>query len=175
MPSSLKPCLDGRPHCFSSSPALELGGGTNAKLGNDWVLKPWSYKGITVLTALDDVKKAVEAYPPGQNGIDGGGFEIKNYRIPDRSEGDVAYLYVQFESEVRGYIDDVEFVLADGQVNVRSSSRTGYLDLGVNAKRLNWLAKRLGSVKGWSTVPVRQKEHPDYFAQNDLTDKDVGL
>ena len=45
-----------------------------------------------------------------------------------------AYLYVQFESRRRGYIDDVEFLLADGTMQLRTSSRLGYLDLGVNAK-----------------------------------------
>eukprot|EP00965_Chrysotila_dentata_P051183 1696311-Pleurochrysis_carterae.AAC.5 len=44
-------------------------------------------------------------------------------------------MYVQYESLRRGYIDDVEFALAKGIVNVRTSSRVGYLDLGVNAKR----------------------------------------
>ena len=38
---------------------------------------------------------------------------------------------------MEGYVDDVEFALADGVANMRTSSRLGYLDLGVNAKRFN--------------------------------------
>ena len=68
---------------------------------------------------------------------------------------------------------DVEFALQDGTANVRTSSRLGYLDLGVNAKRFNWFAKRLGGQPGWKTAPLLAKEHMDYFYQNRLTDKDV--
>ena len=70
----------------------------------------------------------------GQNGIDGGGFQV----IAQRASTEGAYLYVQFESLRKGYIDDMEFAVQDGRVNVRTSSRLGYLDLGVNAKRYNW-------------------------------------
>ena len=42
---------------------------------------------------------------------------------------------LQFESGKRGYIDDFELALVQpGKVLVRSSSRIGYLDFGVNAK-----------------------------------------
>ena len=51
----------------------------------------------------------------------------------------------------------------------------GYLDLGVNAKRYNWFAKEVGKCKGWKVSPIRERDHPGYFAQNDLTDADVGL
>ena len=56
-----------------------------------------------------------------------------------------AYIYVQFESRRKGYIDDMEFNLAKGVCHVRTSSRLGYTDSGVNAKRFNWFALRLGS------------------------------
>lgn len=179
VPGDLKPCLDGRPHCFSSSKALTPAGDTT-KLGEDWLVRPFTYSGRSLLEAFDDVKRAVDAYPPGQSGVDGGGFQIATLRLPELVSNDVGYLYVQFESEARGYIDDVEFVVSEtrageGKVNVRTSSRSGYLDLGVNAKRYNWFAKRLGATKGWKTTPLRSVDHRDYFAQNDLTDKDVGL
>ena len=82
---------------------------------------------------------------------------------------------MQFESQGKGYRDDMEFAVLNGVVNVRTSSRLGYLDYGVNAKRHNWFAKRLGAVKGWKTTPIRAKDHPDYFAQNELTDEMVGI
>ena len=91
---------------------------------------------------------------------------------------------------------------------MRTSSRSGYLDYGANAKRYNWLAKeacpnpnpnpnsnpnpnpnpdpnpnpnpnfnpnpnQVGKSKGWKITPIRQKEHPGYFEQNDITDADV--
>ena len=130
VPSDLKPCLDGRPHCFSSSKAVTAAG-DSTKLGSDWLVQPWSYKGKSQLQALDDIKSAVDAYQVGQNGIDGGGFKVVTFRLPEQAEQDVGYLYVQFESLVMGYIDDMEFVVAPGGlVNVRTSSRAGYLDFG---------------------------------------------
>lgn len=53
-----------------------------------------------------------------------------------REEGD--YLYAEFTSRLMGYVDDVEFLAdpASGVVHVRSASRLGHSDLGVNAKRL---------------------------------------
>jgi len=50
-------------------------------------------------------------------------------------------------------------------VEVRSSSRVGYLDYGVNAKRLNYIANALRS-KGWDAPGVDLKTHQDYAIQN---------
>jgi hypothetical protein len=57
--------------------------------------------------------------------------------------------------------------------NVRTSSRLGYLDMGVNAKRLNWFAERLGSTPGWKTRPLLKKGHEEYFSLNGVTDQDM--
>ena len=82
---------------------------------------------------------------------------------------------VQFEAAA-GYVDDVEFLARDGLVQVRTSSRVGYLDYGVNAKRYNWFAKKLGSFNGWKTKPVLLKEHLEYADLNQLeSDKDLGF
>ena len=59
-------------------------------------VKPWTYHGISVAGALTDLKRAVDEYQPGQNGIDGGGFKIVSVRLPQDAD-DVGYLYVQFE------------------------------------------------------------------------------
>ncbi len=48
------------------------------------------------------------------------------------------YLYAQFKSALLGFVDDVEFYL-DRQANViqvRSASRLGQSDLGVNRQRI---------------------------------------
>jgi uncharacterized protein (DUF1499 family) len=48
------------------------------------------------------------------------------------------YLYAEFTSALMGYVDDVEFFLdpAAGVIQVRSASRLGQSDLGVNRKRI---------------------------------------
>jgi len=159
----LKPCTDGKPHCFSSTPeVLEFDYGTT----DDWLVKPFKYD-KPLADAVADLKSAIAAYPPGQRGIDGGGFQL----ITDSINDDVGYLYVQFESQRKGYIDDMEFALRQGVVNVRTSSRLGYLDLGVNAKRFNWFAEKMGKTPGWTTFPLLAKDHPQYFELNSLTDK----
>ena len=56
---------------------------------------------------------------------------------------------------------------------MRTSSRLGYLDMGVNAKRYQWFSERLGGTTGWKTSPLTSKAHEQYFSLNGVTDKDV--
>ena len=59
---------------------------------------------------------------------------------------DGTYLYAEFESALMGFVDDVEFLL-DGsgqQIHVRSASRLGYSDLGVNRKRVETIRAAFG-------------------------------
>ncbi len=48
------------------------------------------------------------------------------------------YLYAEFTSRIMGYVDDVEFLFdpVNGITHVRSASRLGYGDMGVNRKRI---------------------------------------
>ena len=47
------------------------------------------------------------------------------------------YLYTEFSSNLFGFVDDVEFYADQGgRIDVRSSSRIGYSDAGVNRKRV---------------------------------------
>lgn len=48
------------------------------------------------------------------------------------------YLYAEFTSRLMGYVDDVEFLAdpANNQVHVRSASRLGHSDMGVNRQRI---------------------------------------
>ena len=46
------------------------------------------------------------------------------------------YLYAEFSTPLMGYVDDVEFYCDGKAVHVRSASRLGYSDLGVNRKRV---------------------------------------
>lgn len=127
----LKPCATS-PNCwcssapFSDNPARYLA--------------PWTG------TSIKDVKKVIDSYQVGQNGIDGGGFSIIEYDEAGQ------YIYVQFQSYKAGYIDDFEcwFNPASGKYDVRSSSRVGLSDLGVNAKRLEYIGSRLEKEFGWT-------------------------
>ena len=57
------------------------------------------------------------------------------------------YLYAEFKSKLMGYVDDVEFYVDEGQkvIHVRSASRLGKSDLGVNRKRVETIR---GLMKG---------------------------
>lgn len=167
----LKPCTDGKPHCFSTSPEqFEDNDLFNADYGQtaEWLVPPFKFS-KPLAAALADVKAAIAAYPPGQSGIDGGGFKVTS----ESSSAEQAYVYVQFESRRKGFIDDVEFLLVNGALELRTSSRLGYLDLGVNAKRFNWFARKFASLDGWTATPIAQKGHEEYFSLNQITDKDV--
>lgn len=50
------------------------------------------------------------------------------------------YLYAEFSSRWMGFVDDVEFFFDDvGEIEVRSASRLGESDLGVNRQRIEAL------------------------------------
>jgi uncharacterized protein (DUF1499 family) len=59
-------------------------------------------------------------------------------------EQDANYLRAEFSSQVLRFVDDVEFLLGEQAVDVRSASRLGYSDLGVNRQRIEDLRQRLG-------------------------------
>jgi uncharacterized protein (DUF1499 family) len=46
------------------------------------------------------------------------------------------YLHAEYESDWLKFVDDVEVVIKDGFIHLRSASRLGHSDLGVNAERL---------------------------------------
>ncbi|MEM8501260.1 MAG: DUF1499 domain-containing protein [Pseudomonadota bacterium] len=53
------------------------------------------------------------------------------------------YISSEFSSETFQFVDDVEFRLTKGAVHVRSASRVGYSDNGVNAARVAALRAKL--------------------------------
>ncbi|MEO0368438.1 MAG: DUF1499 domain-containing protein [Pseudomonadota bacterium] len=53
------------------------------------------------------------------------------------------YLAAEFSSKTFKFVDDMEFRLADDAVHVRSASRVGLSDHGVNLARVNALRERL--------------------------------
>ena len=69
--------------------------------------------------------------------------EIKGVVEGIEETGD--YLYAEFKSKLMGYVDDVEFYRdsAANAVQVRSASRLGKSDLGVNRKRVEEIRSKL--------------------------------
>jgi uncharacterized protein (DUF1499 family) len=60
-------------------------------------------------------------------------------------QADENYLYAEFASKLMGFVDDVEFYADDSAkvIHVRSASRLGQSDLGVNRKRVEELRSKL--------------------------------
>ncbi|MEM9502833.1 MAG: DUF1499 domain-containing protein [Cyanobacteria bacterium P01_E01_bin.43] len=84
-------------------------------------IAPFSYTGDTA-AAMTTLRQVIEA----QDGSE----------VIEQTD---TYLYAEFTSKLMGYVDDVEFYLpadAAGTVHVRSASRLGQSDLGVNRKRI---------------------------------------
>jgi uncharacterized protein (DUF1499 family) len=67
-------------------------------------------------------------------------------KIQEERDG---YLWAMFTSRVFRFVDDVEFrmVPTDGLIHVRSGSRVGYSDLGVNRRRVEKLRARFNQKK----------------------------
>ena len=59
------------------------------------------------------------------------------------------YIHVEFTSFLFRFVDDVEFLLDDGAktIHVRSASRIGHSDLGVNRKRVEAIRSRFNAVR----------------------------
>lgn len=72
--------------------------------------------------SMQDVKKAVEAMP--RTSI---------------IRADANYLYAEFRSRLLRYVDDVEFFHDGNVIHVRSASRLGRRDFGVNRNRVERL------------------------------------
>ncbi len=53
-------------------------------------------------------------------------------------EDAAGYMRIEFRSAVLQFVDDVEFLLDDANkaIQIRSASRAGYWDIGVNRKRV---------------------------------------
>lgn len=55
------------------------------------------------------------------------------------------YLYAEYKSKLLGFVDDVEFLASEkeGVIHVRSASRLGRRDYGVNRKRIESIREQL--------------------------------
>ena len=74
-------------------------------------------------------------------------YSMKRVRVVASGED---FIRAEFVSAIFRFVDDVEFYL-DGRkkvIHVKSASRVGYSDLGVNRRRVENLRKRFGEVEG---------------------------
>ncbi len=78
--------------------------------------------------AIADLKKVIE-------GMEGA-------KIIEQTDN---YLYAEFKTKLMGFVDDVEFYLDPNEnvIHVRSASRLGKSDLGVNRKRIESIRAKL--------------------------------
>ncbi|WP_137169295.1 DUF1499 domain-containing protein [Marinomonas sp. FW-1] len=139
--------------------ALVVGFGIYAKISNklpeglgvtDGFLKPCpsSPNCVSTQAAEDDKEHYVEPIiytsdrKSAQLAIESYLLEQGNTRIVTSALG---YVHFEVESSLVGYIDDVEVYLpdADSAIHVRSASRVGYSDFGVNRDRVRQIKELL--------------------------------
>ncbi|MEO6561672.1 MAG: DUF1499 domain-containing protein [Nitrosospira sp.] len=96
-----------------------------------------AYASIAPLQLRGDAAATLARIGSIIEGMDGG-------QIVKREPG---YLYAQFTTQIMKYVDDAEFWFdpVAGIIQVRSSSRLGSSDLGVNRKRIEFIRQKLGS------------------------------
>lgn len=114
----LAPCPN-TPNCVSSQ-----------SLDAEHSIEPFTYK-FSPEKALTDLKTVIQS--------------LDRTKIITETEN---YLYAEFTSAIMGFVDDVEFHLdKDAKViHVRSASRLGESDLGVNRKRIETIRAELNDL-----------------------------
>ena len=62
---------------------------------------------------------------------------------------DPIYLYAQYKSKLLGFVDDVEFLASEseGVIHVRSASRLGRRDFGVNRNRIDSIREQFAAAQ----------------------------
>lgn len=76
-------------------------------------------------------------------------------RIVERNERalvvkqEANYLYAEYKSKLFGFVDDVEFLASEKErvIHVRSASRLGRRDYGVNRKRMESIGARFAAAQ----------------------------
>ncbi|VEU33544.1 unnamed protein product [Pseudo-nitzschia multistriata] len=139
----------------AASPANALDGcpkGSNNCLTTKWTPPA----GTDSSAAASTLKKVIESYPQdGQNKVDLGGWTIVDDSFAPGKVASVEYKsgignFAKFFNGGKPFVDDLKLEIgADGAVDVKSSSRIGDSDLGVNQKRLAYIVESLRK-EGWS-------------------------
>jgi len=113
--ATLAPCPD-KPNCVSSQ----------ADKSSDHYVEPLE-AGDSVLSSIRKVTETLDAME----------------RVSWSQKGP-NHIHAEFTSSLFGFVDDVDLMVEDdGTVHVRSASRTGYWDMGVNRKRVEALREQL--------------------------------
>jgi len=114
----LSPC-PASPNCVSSQ--------SNDK---DQAVEPIPFSGTSAET-MADLKKVLSGMP-----------RVKTVTATE------TYLHAEFTSALFRFVDDVEFLLDNSTrtIHLRSASRVGYSDLGVNRKRIESLTVAMKSL-----------------------------
>lgn len=112
-------------------------------------------KGTSKGDAAKTVKSVLASYPQeGQAGVDKGGWTWIKDNLSGSGAGSLEFksgigMFAKLANGGKPFIDDVALLIEkDGVVQVRSSSRIGQSDLGVNQKRLKFLAAKFKAL-GW--------------------------
>lgn len=128
--------------------------GTPPKLGlDDGQLKPCGTKPNCVSSQNSDDEHSIEAIK-----VDGAGMSVvgeltsllKRLERVNIIQSNDRYVRAEFESRLFGFVDDVEFLIIEESpsltvIHVRSGSRLGYSDLGVNRERIEMIRQMLTS------------------------------
>ena len=106
--------------------------------------------------AASTLKKVIESYPQeGQNKVDLGGWSVVDGTYAPGNVVSLEYTsglgnFAKYLNGNKPFVDDLKLAIGnDGAVSVRSSSRIGDSDLGVNQKRLQFFVASLRK-EGWT-------------------------
>ena len=97
---------------------------SSQSVNKDFFIEPFVYKSSRE-AAFKKLKKSIESF--------------ERFKRVEESE---TYLRYECTSAVMGFVDDLEFHFPEDKIiHVRSASRVGYSDFGVNRKRVEDLRK----------------------------------
>jgi len=148
--AAVSPCPNGANNCWSTA-------GPGKNLVAKWVFP----SGASGDEAKTQMKAVLTSYPQeGQAGVDLGGWSIAEDALAGNGYARFEYKsgignFAKFFNGGKPFVDDLEVSFEDGYAAVRSSSRVGDSDFGVNGKRLNYIAAGLRA-KGWDAPGVSQ-------------------
>ena len=147
--ADVKACNPGANNCWSTA-------STDKTKMSAWAWPAGTSKG----EAVSQLKAVIDAYPQaGQDGVDLGGWSYAVDTLADKGYARLEFKsglgnFAKFFNGGQPFVDDFEVSVGDSSVAVRSASRVGDSDLGVNAKRCNYIAAAL-QAKGWDAPAIK--------------------
>jgi uncharacterized protein (DUF1499 family) len=148
--AGLKPCPNGANNCWSTASTDKT------------KLAMWSWPTSTSRSdAIATLRSVLEAYPQAgqvQDKVDLGGWAFAVDELATSGSARLEFKsgignFARFFNGGKPFVDDFEVLVEEKGVGVRSSSRVGDSDFGVNAKRINYIAAKLRE-KGWDAPGV---------------------